>query len=175
MILFHRLKSLARWLFRRGEVESQLHDELESFIELTAEDKIRDGVAPDEARRLARLELGGIDQTKERVRWYRWGAQLDVLSQDLRYGWRSLTGQPGFTAIIVLTLAVGIGANTTVYSVVDATLLRPLPFREPDRLMAVFLTDPSSTSGTPSRIAWSYPKYETFRDNQQVFENSALY
>jgi putative ABC transport system permease protein len=175
MIIFHRLKSFARWVFRRGEVERQLHDELESFIELTARDKIRDGVAPDEARRLARLELRGVDQTKERVRWYRWGAQLDVLLQDLRYGWRSLTRQPGFTAIVVLTLAVGIGANTAVYSVVDATLLRPLPFREPDRLMAVFLMEPSSTNGAPSRIAWSYPKYETFRHNQQVFEDAALY
>jgi len=66
MIIFHRLKSLARWVFRRGEVERQLHDELESFIDLTARDKIRDGVAPDEARRLARLELRGVDQTKER-------------------------------------------------------------------------------------------------------------
>ena len=122
MIIFHRLKSFARWVFRRGEVERQLHDELESFIDLTARDKIRDGVAPDEARRLARLELRGVDQTKERVRWYRWGAQLDVLWQDLRYGWRSLTRQPGFTAIVVVTLAVGIGANTAVYSVVDATL-----------------------------------------------------
>jgi MacB-like periplasmic core domain len=175
MIILHRLKSFARWVFRRGEVERQLHDELESFIEFTARDKIRDGVAPDEARRLARLELRGVDQTKERVRWYRWGAQLDVLLQDLRYGWRSLTRQPGFTAIVVVTLAVGIGANTAVYSVVDATLFRPLPFREPDRLMAVFLMEPSFANGTPSRIAWSYPKYETFRHNQQVFEDSALY
>ncbi len=175
MIIFHRLKSLARWVFRRGEVERQLHDELESFIELTARDKVRDGVAPDEARRLARLELRGVDQTKERVRWYRWGAQLDVLLQDLRYGWRSLTRQPGFTAIVVVTLAVGIGANSAVYSVVDATLLRPLPFRDPNRLMAVFLMEPSSTNGAASRIAWSYPKYETFRNNQQVFEDSALY
>ena len=173
MILIHRLKSLARWVFRRGEVERELHGELESFIELAAKDKIRDGVAPDEARRLARLELRGVEQTKERVRGYRWGAQLDVLLQDLRYGWRSLTRQPGFTAIVVVTLAVGIGANTAIYSVVDATLLRPLPFREPDRLMAVFLME--SSNGAPSRIAWSYPKYETFRQNQQVFENSALY
>ena len=174
MIIFHRLKSFARWMFRRVEVERRLHDELESFVELATKDKIRDGVAPDEARRLARLELGGVDQTKERVRWYRWGAQLDVLLQDLRYGWRSLTRQPGFTALVVVTLAVGIGANTAIYSVVDATLLRPLPFRDPDRLMAVFLMEPS-TNGAPSRIAWSYPKYETFRDNQQVFEDSALY
>ena len=84
MILLHRLKSLGRWVFRRGEVERQLHDELESFIELAAKDKIRDGVAPEAARRLARLELGGVDQTKERVRWFRWGDQLDVLLQDLR-------------------------------------------------------------------------------------------
>ena len=175
MILLHRLKSLGRWVFRRGEVERQLHDELESFIELAAKDKIRDGVAPEAARRLARLELGGVDQTKERVRWFRWGAQLDVLLQDLRYGWRSLISQPGFTAIVVVTLAVGIGANTAVYSVVDATLLRPLPFRDPDRLMAVFLMEPSGNNGTLSRIAWSYPKYETFRQNQQVFEDAALY
>jgi putative ABC transport system permease protein len=176
MILFHRLKSLARWIFRRNEVEGQLHEDVESFIDLSAEARIREGVEPEEARRLARLEIGGVDQTKERVRAYRWGSQLEQVSQDLRYGLRSLIRQPGFTAIVVITLAIGIGANTAIYTVVDATILRSLPFREPDRLMRVSLVAPAvGPFLQPNDMIWSYPKYETFRQNQQVFEGSALY
>src|SRR5688572_12018056 len=70
MILFHRLKSLALWIFRRSEVERKLHDDVESFIELSADARIREGATPEEARRLARLEIGGVDQTKEHVRTY---------------------------------------------------------------------------------------------------------
>jgi putative ABC transport system permease protein len=99
--------------------------------------------------------------------------------QDLRYAARSLRRQPGFTAVVVFTLAVGIGANTAIYSLVDATLLRSLPFQEPDRLMKVSLTVPA-TPGRLSRIAaddmvWSYPKYETFRKSQDAFQDTAVY
>ena len=100
---------------------------------------------------------------------------MEIL-QNLRYAARGLARQPGFTAMAVFTLAVGIGANTAIYSVVDATLLRPLPFREPARLMAVSLTTPSLW-GRPGQddMIWSYPKYETFSRMQQVFGSLALY
>ena len=101
---------------------------------------------------------------------------MEIILQDLRYAMRTLARQPGFTAIAVLTLAVGIGANTAIYSVVDATLLRSLPFFDPDRLMKVSLMAPGSHGGPPQDdMVWSYPKYETFRQTQQVFADSAVY
>ena len=101
---------------------------------------------------------------------------METILQDLRYATRTLSRQPGFTAIAVFTLAVGIGANTAIYSVVDATLLRNLPFHDPDRLMKISLIAPGS-HGEPPRddAVWSYPKYETFRQSQQVFADSAVY
>jgi len=101
---------------------------------------------------------------------------METILQDLRYASRTLWKQPGFTLTAVLTLAVGIGANTAIYSVVDATLLRTLPFKDPERLMRVSLTLPERP-GRPSidDMYWSYPKYQTFRQFQQVFEDVALY
>jgi putative ABC transport system permease protein len=101
---------------------------------------------------------------------------METILQDLRYAVRTLARQPGFTAIAVFTLAVGIGANTAIYSVVDATLLRALPFQDPERLMKVSLIAPGM-HGDPVRddMVWSYPKYETFRQSQQVFANTAVY
>jgi putative ABC transport system permease protein len=104
---------------------------------------------------------------------------METIVQDLRYAARTLLRQPGFTAVAVFTLAVGIGANTAIYSVVDATLLRTLPYQDPDRLMRVSLTTPSAP-GRGSRqpnddMSWSYPKYQTFRDSQQVYSSTAVY
>ena len=176
MILFHRFKSLMRWVFRRSDIEADLTPELDSFVEMSAEARVRDGETLHEARRQARMELRGIEQTKERVRNDRWGVQVDRFRQDLYYGWRSIFRQPGFTAIVVLTLAIGIGVNTAIYTIVDATILRPLPFKQPERLMKVSLTRPDDRSSTVIDLPiWSYPKYETFRENQQVFEQTALY
>jgi len=175
MILLYRFKSLLRWVFRRDSVETELNRELDSFVEMSVAARVREGEAPEMARREAQMELRGIEQTRERVRSVRCGVQLDRFRQDLRYAWRSIARQRGFTAIVVMTLAIGIGVNTAIYTVVDATVLRPLPFPQPERLMKLSLTRPGDGGGTVDLAVWSYPKYETFRTNQQIFEHTALY
>src|SRR5580704_19492957 len=104
---------------------------------------------------------------------------METILQDLRYAARTLARQPGFTAIAIFTLAVGIGANTAIYSVVDATLLRTLPFQDPDRLMKISMTVPASPGrrapDAADDMVWSYPKYNLFRQIQQVFQDTAVY
>jgi len=148
VIFFHRLRSILSWILRRGRAELRLDEEMRTFVDLSAADKIRDGIPPAEARRLAVLELGGVEQAKERVRTARHGALLDDIGRDVRQSLRLLARQRTFTAVIVLTLALGIGANTAIFSIVDDLLLRTLPVKDPGRL-AVLVAGPQAT--------WTYP------------------
>jgi len=161
--LLFRLRSL----LRRNTVESELDDELRFHFEQQVEKSIRSGLSRDEAIRRARMLIGGIDQVKEECREARGVHLFDTLLQDLRYGWRMLAKKPAFSLIAILTLAIGIGANTAIFSLVDAVLLRSLPFPDPDRLVRIYF----STPGTGMRsVLYSLPELNDLRTRPDVFE-----
>jgi hypothetical protein len=139
MPLLSRLSSLLRNLFTRPRVERDLDDELRAYLDQSTGEKREAGMSAEEARRAALIELGGLEQVKEEVRQVRSGQMLDQFLQDLRYGIRTLHKNPAFTAVAVLALALGIGANTAMFSVAYGALLRPLPYADADRLAAVYL------------------------------------
>jgi putative ABC transport system permease protein len=169
MTLLHRLASILRWLFHRNRAEQEMNEELQAFVDMAAADKVRDGASPADARRMAVLNLGGVEQTKERVRSGRYGAWLDEITRDVRYGLRMCARNPGFSAVIVLTLAVGIGANTAIFSIVDAVLLRPLTYGEPERLVMIHETIPER-----GRNPVGATEFEEWRRSAQSFERMAL-
>ena len=138
MRLMRRAASVVRWVFNRTKAETDLDDEVQAFLDMAAEDARRSGAAPDEARRLAALQLGGAEQVKERVRTGRHGGWLDEVARDVRYAVRQLRRSPAFSLIAIATLALGIGGTTAMFSAFDAVLIRPLPYAEADRLVMIW-------------------------------------
>ena len=164
-IFLARLKGL----FRGARLEESLDAELQSHLQFLIDENVRRGMSVEEARYTARREFGGLEQTKEAYREQRGLAFIDRLIQDLRYGARLLRKSPGFTFVAVLTLAVGIAVNTTVFTAFDAMALRPLPVKEPERLARVFRSTAGDSSG-----AFSYPDYVYYRDHSRVFSDLSM-
>ena len=138
-----------RNIFCKEKIERELDQEVRSYCDLLEQEKTRSGMSSDEAMRQAYLEVGGTEQLKERVRDIRIGVSVDAWLQDLRYGFRLLFKNPGFTLVAVLTLTLGIGATTAIFSVVDAVLLRALPYRNASRLVSLY--EDRSRTGFPRK------------------------
>lgn len=170
--LLFRLKSL----FQRSHADDELDDELRFHFERHVEKYVRSGVTREEALRRARLEFGGIDRAKEECRDARGVRWIETILQDLRFGLRMLRKSPGFTAVAILTLGLGIGANTAIFSVVYAALLRPLPYSQPDRLLT--LGEVRSQQGLASDSQYqnwsvSYPDYLDWARQSKAFQSIA--
>jgi predicted permease len=155
-----------RSLFRRDTVDRELGDELRFHLERAIVENAAAGMPREEARERALREFGGMEGIREECADMRKVSWLQDFSQDVHYAWRMLSKSPGFTLIAILTLAVGIGANTAIFSVVYAVLLKPLPYAHPDRLVSVFETKPQEGI---RQAGSSYEDFREFRDQNHVF------
>jgi predicted permease len=157
-----------RTLFRSGQEDQDLDDELRDYLERRTEEYVVKGMSHEEARRRARLDLGGVEQTKERCRDARHMNWIRDLLQDLRFSLRILRKSPAFTAVAVLTLALGVGANAAIFSIVNAVLLHSLPYPDPDRLVRIFFNEP----GVGLRdVSFSKPELDDLQTRSGVFED----
>src|SRR5262245_5460991 len=160
-VFIHRL----RGLFLKRKLEQELEDEIRAHLEMQIEDNLRQGMSQDEARYQAMRKFGGVEQVKESYRDRRSLAMVDSGLRDLRYALRMLSRNPGFTAVAVLTLALGIGANTAIFSMFESVVLAPLPYRDAERLVTVW-----QSISVNSRIPPSWPNFQDWRRDARSFE-----
>ena len=170
------MKTLRAWFLRLGAMlgrrqrEREFAAEMESNLAMQIEDNVRAGMDPGEARRQALLRFGGANSARDTYQWQSGLPILETLWQDLRYGARTLRKTPGFTFVVVLTLALGIGANTAIFSVINAVLLKPLPFKDPDKLLQLWETEAS-----PGDFPLNAQDYLDWQEQNQTLEKTALY
>src|SRR4029077_3300226 len=170
MTLLHRLASIVGWILHRDRAERDLNDELDSFVDMAAADRMRDGTAAAEARRSAVLQLGGVEQAKEGVRAARHGAWLDEVGRDVRYALRMYVRNLGFSAVAILTLALGIAGTTVMFALIQGVLLRPLPVLEQDRLIVAWKEVRTSRS---AQYPFGNREIEAVADASRLLANAA--
>jgi putative ABC transport system permease protein len=170
MYLLRNIGSGLRSLFRKEQVSHELDEELNGFLEMAAEEKMKQGMSRKEALRAVRLERGSLEVSKEEVRSAGWESFVETCWQDLRFAVRMLGKSPGFTAVAIVTLALGIGANTAIFSLVNGVLLRPLPYRNPNRLTMVW---EKSRDGSQENVG--YATYLDWKSQNKSFEEIAIY
>jgi predicted permease len=164
--LFLRLRNV----FRKATLERELHDELTSHLELHIEDNVKAGMSPEQARRAALLKFGGVEQTKESYRERGGLPWLEAFWQDLRFAMRALRNSPGFTVIAMITLALGIGANTAIFSIVNAVIVRPLPYQDSSHIV-VFHTKTAMFPAFTLNLSW--PAFREIRSQASSLTESA--
>ncbi len=172
MSLWRQFTHGLRVLGNRKAADQEIADEVSHYLEEATAAFAARGLAPDEARRAARLEFGGTTAAREQVREYGWENALDTFFADLRYAARRLRGNPGFTAVIVLVLALGIGASTAIFSVIDAVLLKPLPYPRSEQLVALSHTAPGLNI---KELNMAASLYLTYSEENRVFQNVAMW
>jgi putative ABC transport system permease protein len=170
--MLRRIRKRLRALFHKDTLERELDDELRFHLERDAAQNLQSGMNPEAARYAALRSFGGVEQAKEECRDARGVRLLEELWQDLRYGARSLKKNPSFTTVVVLTLALGIGANITIFSVVNSVLLRPLPYADADRL--VFLWSEAPQQNIKERTS-AYANISEWRNQNKSFEDLAVF
>jgi putative ABC transport system permease protein len=172
MSVLNRIAAFWRNLFRKGDVEQELSDEVAYALDALVEKKIAEGLSEVEARRQAAIELGGVEQLKEKVREAKAGYYMEGVVRDLRYAVRMFFKNPGFTAVAIIALALGIGANTAIFSLVNGVLLRPLQFPEAERI--VYLEGKNPAAGiTDSNI--SFQDFTDWSQQTDLFASTAAY
>src|SRR6201993_3490477 len=172
MSVLNRIAAFWRNLFRKGDVEQELSDELAYALDALVEKKITEGLSEVEARRQAAMQLGGVEQLKEKIREAKAGYYIEGVGRDLRYAGRMFFKNPGFTVVAIIALALGIGANTAIFSLVNGVLLRPLPFPDAERI--VYFEGKNPAAGiTDSNI--SYLDFTDWSQQTDLFASTAAY
>ncbi|HXX21860.1 MAG TPA: ABC transporter permease [Terriglobia bacterium] len=161
------LRTLLAYVLRHSRVEHEMEEELRSHVDTRADDLEREGLSRAEAERQARVEFGGYERYKEECREALGSRLLGEVAADTRHGLRMLARKPGFAAVVILTLGLGIGANTAMFSIVDAVLLKPLPYKDPERLVVVWATEVKSAG--PSVLFGSYRDFEDWQRSARSF------